>query len=144
MKPEAAAFLDKASEFLEKAADMLADDWPDEAGRAAYLAGLHAAQAMIVERTGKVIKRHRGVQSELGRLTKDEPRFDLELRAFLGRAYNLKAIADYETGPGSRVWSRARVQRSRRRADSWSPSRGCLLEARGFQNRRGILVRKRW
>jgi hypothetical protein len=26
---------------------------------------------------------------------------DTELRAFLGRAYNLKAIADYETGPGS-------------------------------------------
>lgn len=34
---------------------------------------------------------------------KDEPRFDPELRAFLGRAYNLKAIADYETGPGSRL-----------------------------------------
>jgi hypothetical protein len=41
VKPEAAAFLDKAREFLEKAEDMLADDWPDEAGRAAYLAGLH-------------------------------------------------------------------------------------------------------
>ena len=63
---------------------MLAN-WPDEAGRAAYLAGLHAAQALIVERTGKVTKTHRGVQHELGRLTKDEPRFDMELRAFLGR-----------------------------------------------------------
>jgi uncharacterized protein (UPF0332 family) len=103
VKPEAAAFLDKAREFLAKAEDMLADGWPDEAGRAGYLAGLHAAQALIVERTGRVIKRHRGVQSELRRLTKDEARFDLELRAFLGRAYNLKAIADYETGPGSRV-----------------------------------------
>ena len=39
----------------------------------------------------------RGVQRELARLTKDEPGFDIELRAFLGRAYNLKAIADYET-----------------------------------------------
>ena len=29
------------------------DDWPDEAGRATYLAGLHASQALIVERTGK-------------------------------------------------------------------------------------------
>jgi uncharacterized protein (UPF0332 family) len=34
---------------------------------------------------------------------KDEPRFDLELRAFLGRTYNLKAIADYETDPGFQV-----------------------------------------
>jgi uncharacterized protein (UPF0332 family) len=101
--PEAAAFLDKAREFLAKADDMLADGWPDEAGRASYLAGLHAAQALIVERTGNFVKRHRGVQRELGRLTKDEPRFDIELRAFLGRTYNLKALADYETGPGSRV-----------------------------------------
>jgi uncharacterized protein (UPF0332 family) len=46
--PEAAAFLNKAREFLAKADDMLADGWPDEAGRASYLAGLHAAQALIV------------------------------------------------------------------------------------------------
>ena len=32
-----------------------------------------------------------------------DPRFDRELRAFLGRSYDLKAIADYETGPGSEV-----------------------------------------
>ena len=102
MKPETAAFLDKAHECLAKADGMLAN-WPDEAGRAAYLAGLHAAQALIVESTGKVAKTHKGVQRELGRMTKDEPRFDMELQAFLGRAYNLKAIADYETGPGSDV-----------------------------------------
>ena len=103
MKPETAAFLHKAREFLEKAADMLADDWADEAGRAVYLAGLYAAQAMIVERTGKTIKRHRGVQNEFWRLTASAPRFDPELRAFLGRTYNLKTIADYEIGPGSEV-----------------------------------------
>jgi uncharacterized protein (UPF0332 family) len=44
--------------------------YADEAGRAAYLAGLHAAQALIFERTSKVIKRHRGVQNELRRLTR--------------------------------------------------------------------------
>jgi uncharacterized protein (UPF0332 family) len=72
--------------------------WPDEAGRAAYLAGLHAAQALIFENTGKVIKRHRGVQRELARLMKDQQRFDANLRAFLGRTYNLKAIADTKPG----------------------------------------------
>jgi uncharacterized protein (UPF0332 family) len=102
VKSETAAFLDKARECLSKADGML-DRWPDEAGREAYLAGLHAAQALIVESTGKVRKRHRGVQSELARLTKDTPDFDIELRAFLGRAYNLKAIADYEIGPGTEV-----------------------------------------
>ncbi|HJU12476.1 MAG TPA: HEPN domain-containing protein [Candidatus Binataceae bacterium] len=103
MKPETAAFLDKAREFLKKAETMLADNWPDEAGRAAYLAGLHAARALIFERTSSVIKRHRGVQRELGRLTKDEPLLDRDLRSFLGRAYNLKAMADYETGADARV-----------------------------------------
>ena len=75
----------------------------DAAARTAYLAGVHAAQALIFERTGKVVKRHRGVQMQLHLLTKDEPRFDSELRAFLGHTYNLKAIADYETGPGPEV-----------------------------------------
>ena len=102
MRPEAAAFLDKARECLAKADGML-DRWPDEAGREAYLAGLHAAQELIVESTGKLVKTHRGVQRELARLTKDTPNFDLELRAFLGRTYNLKAIADYQTGPGFKV-----------------------------------------
>ena len=58
---------------------------------------------MIFESAGKAIKRHSGVQRECARLVKDDPRFDVELRAFLPRAYNLKTLADYETGPGSRV-----------------------------------------
>jgi uncharacterized protein (UPF0332 family) len=76
---------------------------PDEAGRAAYLAGLHAAQALIVENTGQSIRRHSGVQREFARLVKDDPRFDRRLRAFLPRAYNLKAIADYATGHEGQV-----------------------------------------
>jgi uncharacterized protein (UPF0332 family) len=104
VKPETAAFLQKSREFLAKAQDLLdAHHWPDEAGRAAYLAGFHAAQAFLFDSTGKVFKSHKGVQKEFLRLTKDDPRFDMELRAFLGRAYNLKAIADYETGSGSQV-----------------------------------------
>ena len=121
MKPEAAAFLNKAREFLEKAEDMLIDDWPDEAGRAAYLAGLHAAQALIVDRTGKVIRRHRGVQRELGRLTKDEPHFDQELTLSWPRLQSQKAIADYETGPCSRVSiesARAAIDMARRFVES--------------------------
>ncbi|MEJ0020845.1 MAG: HEPN domain-containing protein [Acetobacteraceae bacterium] len=102
MKPEAAAFLAKAHECLAKADGMLGR-WPDEAGREAYLAGLHAAQAFLVERTGEVVRRHRGVQRELARLTKDTPQLDPELRTFLGRSYNLKAIADYEIGPDAEV-----------------------------------------
>jgi hypothetical protein len=37
------------------------------------------------------------------RLVKDDARFDVALRTFLPHTYNLKAIADYETGPGSHL-----------------------------------------
>jgi uncharacterized protein (UPF0332 family) len=104
VKPQVAAFLAKSREFLEKAQSLLdAHHWPDEAGRAAYLAGFHAAQALIFDRTGRAVKRHNGVKTEFHRLVRDDTRIDDELRAFLGFAYNLKAIADYETGPGSKV-----------------------------------------
>lgn len=82
---------------------MLGAGLNDAAGRTAYLAGSHAAQAFIFERDGRVFKTHRGVQAEFLRLTKDDPRVDRETRSFLSRSYNLKAIADYETGPGSEI-----------------------------------------
>lgn len=104
MKPQTAAFLAKSREFLDKANDLFgAHHWPDEAGRAAYLAGLHAAQALIFETTGTTPKRHSTAQGRFAQLVRDDPRFDSELRAFLLRTYNLKAIADYLTGPGSQV-----------------------------------------
>lgn len=103
MKPQTIAFLAKASDLLERAPALLAQDFTDEAGRAAYLAGFHATQAFLFEKLDRFPKTHSGVQTEFARLTKDEPAIDREARAFLGKTYNLKAIADYETGPGSRV-----------------------------------------
>ena len=102
MKLQASAYLEKSRALLERAPALLEGKFTDEAGRA-YLAGFHAAPALIFEREDRVFKSHKGVQGELARLVKSDPRFDIELRAFLGRAYNLKAIADYETGPGSIV-----------------------------------------
>lgn len=58
---------------------------------------------MIFEAHSRVFKTHSGVQSEFARLTKDDPRFTAELRVFLGRGYQLKSIADYETGPDAKV-----------------------------------------
>jgi uncharacterized protein (UPF0332 family) len=56
---------------------------------------------LIFERADKVLKTHAGVQTEFLKLTRDDLRVDGELRGFLSRAYNLKALADYETGPDS-------------------------------------------
>lgn len=103
MKPQAAAFLEKSQELLEHAETMLSVGLHEDVGRTAYLAGFHAAQALIFEAHGRVFKRHATVQGEFGRLVKDDPRADVELRSFLGRSYQLKAIADYEIGPGSKV-----------------------------------------
>lgn len=75
----------------------------DAAGRTAYLAGFHAAQAFISAISGESVKTHKGVHVELYRLTKDDRGFDSTLRTFLSRTYNLKSMADYETGPASEV-----------------------------------------
>jgi uncharacterized protein (UPF0332 family) len=75
----------------------------NDAGRGAYLAASHAAQAFIFERTGKTAKTHQGVQSEFHRLAREEFRIERVLPPFLVQAYNLKAVADYETGPDSDI-----------------------------------------
>ena len=103
MTPETGYFLDKARKLLGEADAMLAINLNDAAGRTAYLAAFHAAQAFISERTGKAAKTHKGVHAELHRLMKGDPNFDASLAAFLSQAYNLKAVADYETGPGVEV-----------------------------------------
>lgn len=103
MTPEASRFLAKAQVLLEHGTTMLGVSLNEDAGRTAYLAGFHAAQAFIFENTQKVFKSHRGVQTEFLRLTKDDPRFTADQRIFLSQTYNLKAIADYETGPGSEI-----------------------------------------
>ena len=103
MTPETGYFLDKARKLLTEAEAILAINLYDVAGRTAYLAGFHAAQALISERTGRAVKTHKGVHAELHRLTRDNPSFDPELQSFLSRNYDLKAIADYEIGPEAEV-----------------------------------------
>lgn len=86
-------------------------------GAPAYLAGFHAAQALIFETHRRAFKSHSGVRSEFARLVKDDARVDHELRGFLGYAYQLKEIADYESDPGSKVSAsaaRAALETARR------------------------------
>ena len=99
MTPETTDHLEKGREFLAKAGDMLASGWADEAARAAYLTGFHAAQALILARTGKATKSHSGLRSTFARLTKDDPQIDRRFAGFLARAYAFKEIADYVVIP---------------------------------------------
>jgi uncharacterized protein (UPF0332 family) len=93
----------KSTQCLSNARAELGISLSNDAGRNAYLAAFHSAQALIFERTGKVAKTHRGVHSEFARLAKLEPAIDSRFPVFLTQAYNLKAVADYETGAGSVV-----------------------------------------
>ena len=74
----------------------------EDAGRNAYLAGFHVAQAVIRARTGRTAKTHRGVHRILSQLGRTEPPL-AALALFLSQAYNMKPLADYELGPGSDV-----------------------------------------
>lgn len=95
MMPEASVFMAKAVKCLVEARAMLGIDLAEAAGRTAYLAGFHAAQALIFEREHRVVKTHRGVHAEFLRLTKDDPKVETDLRVFPSRSYRMKAIADY-------------------------------------------------
>ena len=53
MKPQTAAYLANAIEAVADARRILAIDIPRQAGRLAYYAEFHAAQALIFERTAK-------------------------------------------------------------------------------------------
>ncbi|HEX3430244.1 MAG TPA: HEPN domain-containing protein [Rhizomicrobium sp.] len=103
MTPETLGHLEKARECLRYAHVNLDAGLTNDAGRNAYLAEFHAAQALIFERTGKVAKTHSGVHTEFNRLGLQEPGLGPELRRILPQTYNLKAVADYETGPDSLI-----------------------------------------
>ncbi|HEX6442238.1 MAG TPA: HEPN domain-containing protein, partial [Stellaceae bacterium] len=102
--PETREHLDKAREHLAKARTFLdVVNYPDEAGRAAYLAAFHAAQALISERTGRIARTHAGVHSQFNLLTKGDPQIDAELRHFLSDGFDLKTVSDYQVGPEAQV-----------------------------------------
>ncbi|MGH7100697.1 MAG: HEPN domain-containing protein [Stellaceae bacterium] len=102
MTPEAARFLKKARECIADAM-LYQAIVPRIAGREAYLAAFHAAEALLYERTGKIAKTHRGLRAQFTRIAKDEPRIDQTLSEFLGRAYELKSLADYGTGTEAEI-----------------------------------------
>jgi uncharacterized protein (UPF0332 family) len=99
LKAESGRYLAKARLTLQHANVMLGVGLTEDADRAAYLAGYQAAQAPIFERNGAATKTHSGAHSEFARLARTEPSIDDDLRRFLPRTYDLKAVCDYELGP---------------------------------------------
>ena len=75
---------------------MLAGEFAEATGRDAYLAAYHAALAYILVRTGQHPKTHRGTRSEFARLAREDAAIASAHVAFLGFAYDLKELADYD------------------------------------------------
>lgn len=101
MTEETDRFLEKARQCLANAHANLSINLNNDAGRNAYLAVFHAAQAFIFKHRKKSAKTHEGVQREFSRLAMNDQRIDKSFPIFISQAYNLKAVADYELGPGS-------------------------------------------
>jgi uncharacterized protein (UPF0332 family) len=105
MKPQSAAYLASAAEALADAKQILAIHIPRQAARLAYYAQFHGAQALIFERTGKIAKTHKGVQTLFHRLIKQEAAIDSGLAGDLSASYHFKEAADYETGAAGAISS---------------------------------------
>jgi uncharacterized protein (UPF0332 family) len=95
--PEAEGYLNKARGDLDDAQKIADIRLAKVAARSEYYAAFHAAEALIIEHTGKVVKTHSGVRSELARLLKNAPA-DRALATFLAQAYKYKEIGDYGVG----------------------------------------------
>ena len=86
----------KAEQDLKAGRHLLAGGFTDAAGRGAYMAAFHAALALIILRTQRGPKTHKGTHTEFARLALTEPIVNEAMVAFLSRSYELKSMADYE------------------------------------------------
>lgn len=98
MKGETAAYLERARAILAEARAVAEIGVSRVAGREAYLAAFHAAEAYIFERSGKTSKTHRGVRALFNELARDDAGIPPECAEFLSDGFDLKSVADYGTG----------------------------------------------
>lgn len=105
MKPETVDFIAKARRTFGQARTIQAAGVAEVAARTAYLAGFDAAQALIFERFGRTAKTHNGVHSQFSLAVRQDDSLPPDLRSFLSRTYEFKAIADYGVGEGVEVTS---------------------------------------
>lgn len=96
MTPEAAKRFAKAVRFVEQATPLSPDEAPELTIYVSYYAMLHAAAALLLDRTGDVPKSHAGVIGQFSRLI---PQVDERGRSFgcaFNKAEQLRLFSDYE------------------------------------------------
>ena len=103
MKAETAGYLARAHEDLGEARQIFRISLAKVAARSAYYAAFHAAEAYILEKSGKVVKTHKGVRTEFARLMRSGPDQRRSMTTFLAQAYRYKELSDYSTDPSEVV-----------------------------------------
>lgn len=103
MNEQTALYLANADRDLGEARTIMAAGIARQAARLSYLAQFHAAQALIIERTGKFAKTHKGVRTLFHQLAKAETTLDQRLASNLTAAYHFKEAVDYEVGDEANI-----------------------------------------
>ena len=111
MSPETARRFAKAERFLEQARKQVPQDMPEATIHTSYYAMLHAAAAVLMDRTGRAPKSHGSV---IGQFSQQVSSTD-QGRAFgraLNRANSRRFVADYddETIPTAESATELRAQ----------------------------------
>lgn len=126
MSPESTDYMGVADWSLNEARGILAAGHFEIAAREAYSAALAAARAIIYEKTGKAIKTHSGVRSQLHKLIFEGLPFSAELAKFLSDGFEVKLGVDY--GPVQRM-HRAEAETHVERAASFLAAAKTILES---------------
>jgi uncharacterized protein (UPF0332 family) len=92
---EAEARLAKAERFLAQAAVLSPESMPEAIIHLSYYAMLHAAAAVLIERTGRAPKTHGAVIGQFSQLTKDLGEKAKSLSRAFNRAEDMRLAADY-------------------------------------------------
>ncbi len=92
---EAENHLDEAEKRLERARDLLDDEYFDESARTSYYSMYHGAKALLVLRDSRP-KTHRGVVSELYLKYVKSGEFDDGIAGLLARDLQIRLRVDYD------------------------------------------------
>lgn len=95
MKPEAARRLGRAERFLAQAEEFAAGKAPEAIIHPSYYAMLHAAAAVLVERTGRAPKTHGAIIGQFSNLMKADEGEGRSLSRSFNHAQNIRLASDY-------------------------------------------------
>ena len=95
MKTETERRLARAARFLSQAEEFPADKAPEAIIHLSYYAMLHAAAAVLVERTGRAPKTHGAVVGQFSNLTKADEGEGRSLSRSFNHAQNIRLLSDY-------------------------------------------------